>query len=213
MQEKSKILAVDDNLINLAIIKELLGSQYNLMTVSTGIDALKMAQEFRPDLIILDIMLPDIDGYEVCQQIRKSSLLRYTKIIMVSAKAMTSERLKGYQVGADDYLTKPFDGEELLAKVCAHLHPKPIKAIQQNEQNLLNTLYGTINAVLDSLIKPLFELAQTLESDENVSIDKGKRLAEQLNSCVNELQNLCEMTTPSGNSENQQVEAGASEYA
>jgi len=133
VQEKSKILAVDDNSINLAVIEELLGSQYNLMTVSTGIDALKMAQEFRPDLIILDIMLPDIDGYEVCQQIRKSSLLRYTKIIMVSAKAMTSERLKGYQVGADDYLTKPFDGEELLAKVCAHLHPKPIKAIQENE--------------------------------------------------------------------------------
>ena len=213
MQEKSKILAVDDNSINLAVIKELLGSQYDLMTASTGIDALKMAKEFRPDLIILDIMLPDIDGYEVCQQIRKSSLLRYTKIIMVSAKAMASERLKGYQVGADDYLTKPFDGEELLAKVCAHLRPKPIKAIQQNEQNLLNTLYGKINAVLNSLIKSLFELAQTLESDENVSIDKRKRLTEQLNSCVNELQNLCEMTTPSGNSENQQVEAGASEYA
>ena len=129
MQEKNKILAVDDNSINLAVIKELLGSQYNLMTVSTGLDVLKMAQEFRPDLIILDIMLPDIDGYEVCQQIRKSSLLRYTKIIMISAKAMVSERLKGYQVGADDYLTKPYDGEELLAKVCAHLRPKPIKAI------------------------------------------------------------------------------------
>lgn len=133
MQEKSKILAVDDNSINLAVIEELLGSQYNLMTVSTGIDALKVAQEFRPDLIILDIMLHGMDGYEVCQQIRKSSSLRHTKIIIVSAKAMTSERLKGYQVGADDYLTKPFDGEELLAKVCAHLHPKPIEAIQENE--------------------------------------------------------------------------------
>ncbi len=133
MQEKSKILAVDDNSINLAVIEELLESQYNLMTVSTGIDALKMAQEFQPDLIILDIMLHGMDGYDVCRQIRKNSSLRHTKIIMVSAKAMTSERLKGYQVGADDYLTKPFDGEELLAKVCAHLHPKPIKAIQENE--------------------------------------------------------------------------------
>ncbi len=133
MQEKSKILAVDDNSINLAVIEELLESQYNLMTISTGIDALRMAQEFQPDLIILDIMLHGMNGYEVCQQIRKISSLRHTKIIMVSAKAMTSERLKGYQVGADDYLTKPFDGEELLAKVCAHLHPKPIKAMQENE--------------------------------------------------------------------------------
>jgi two-component system alkaline phosphatase synthesis response regulator PhoP len=133
VQEKSKILAVEDNSIILAVIEELLGSQYNLMTVSTGIDALKMAQEFQPDLIILDIMIPGMDGYEVCRQIRKSSSLRHTKIIMVSAKAMASDRLKGYQVGADDYLTKPFDEEELLAKVCAHLCPKAIKAIQENE--------------------------------------------------------------------------------
>ncbi len=133
MQEKSKILAVDDNSINLAVIEELLESQYNLMTVSTGIDALKMAQEFRPDLIILDIMLHDMNGYDVCRQIRKDPSLRHTKIIMVSAKAMKADRLKGYQVGADDYLTKPFDGEELLVKVCTHLHPKTIKAIQENE--------------------------------------------------------------------------------
>ncbi len=133
MQEKSKILAVEDNSIILAVIEELLGSQYNLMTVSTGTDALKMAQEFQPDLIILDIMLPDMNGYDVCQQVRKSSSLRHTKIIMVSAKAMASDRLKGYQVGADDYLTKPFDEEELLAKVCAHLCPEAIKAIQENE--------------------------------------------------------------------------------
>ena len=133
MQEKSKILAVDDNSINLAIIEELLESQYNLMTVSTGIDALKVAHEFRPDLILLDIMLHGMNGYEVCQEIRKSSSIMHTKIIIVSAKAMTSDRLKGYQIGADDYLTKPFDGEELLAKVCTHLPPKPIEAISENE--------------------------------------------------------------------------------
>ncbi len=213
MQEKNKILAVDDNSINLAVIKELLGSQYDLMTVSTGKDVLKTAQEFRPDLIILDIMLPDIDGYEVCRQIRKSSLLCYTKIIMVSAKAMASERLKGYQAGADDYLTKPYDGEELLAKVCAHLRSKPIKAIQQNAQNLQNTLYNKINGLLNSLANSLLELAQALESDEDVSVDKRKRLAEQLNICVKELQSLCKEVSASGNSENQQVEAGASEYA
>lgn len=129
MQEKNKILAVDDNSVNLAVIKELLEDQYDLKTVSTGLDAIEMAHEFRPDLILLDIMLPDIDGYEVCQKIRNSSLLRYTKIIMVSAKAMISEQRKGYQVGADDYLTKPFDGEELLEKVYDHLCQKPIKTL------------------------------------------------------------------------------------
>lgn len=133
MQEKRKILAVDDNSINLAVIEELLGSQYNLMTVSTGIEAIKTAHEFQPDLIILDIMLHGMNGYEVCQEIRKSSSIMHTKIIIVSAKAMDSDRLKGYQIGADDYLTKPFDGEELLAKVSANLHPEPIEAISENE--------------------------------------------------------------------------------
>jgi DNA-binding response OmpR family regulator len=129
VQEKSKILAVDDNSINLAIIEELLGSQYNLNTVSTGINALKVAQEFRPDLIILEIMLNDMDGYEICRQVRQNSSLMHTRIIIVSAKAMESERLEGYQAGADDYLTKPFSEEELLAKVCAHLQQKPVEAI------------------------------------------------------------------------------------
>jgi len=133
MEEKNKILAVDDNLVNLAVIEELLESQYDLKTVATGLDAIEMARQFRPDLILLDIMLPDIDGYEVCQKIRNSSLLRDTRIIMVSAKAMISEQRRGYQVGADDYLTKPFDGEELLEKVCDHLRPKTVKTLQQNE--------------------------------------------------------------------------------
>jgi two-component system alkaline phosphatase synthesis response regulator PhoP len=129
VQEKNKILAVDDNSINLAIIEELLENQYNLITVFTGIDALKIAKEFRPDLIIVDIMLNDMDGYELCRQIRKNSSLMNTRIIIVSAKAMESERLEGYQAGADDYLTKPFDGDELLAKVCANLQQKPIGAV------------------------------------------------------------------------------------
>jgi len=133
VQEKRKILAVDDNSINLAVIEELFGSQYNLMTASTGIEALEIAQEFQPDLILLDIMLQGMNGYGVCHQIRQNSSLRHTKIIMVTAKAMESDRIKGYQAGADDYLTKPFDGEELLAKVCTHLDQKPVEAISENK--------------------------------------------------------------------------------
>jgi len=133
MEKKNKILAVDDNPVNLAVIQELLECQYYLKTVSTGLEALETARQFRPELIILDIMLPDIDGYEVCQKIRNSSTLRNTKIIIVSAKAMISEQRRGYQVGADDYLTKPFDGEELLEKICDHLNSKTVNTIQQNK--------------------------------------------------------------------------------
>jgi DNA-binding response OmpR family regulator len=69
-----------------------------------------------------------MNGYEVCRKVRKTSSLKHTKIIMVTAKAMESEQLEGYQVGADDYLTKPFDGDELLEKVSFHLNQRSIEA-------------------------------------------------------------------------------------
>ena len=129
MQEKNKILAVDDKPINLAVIAELLESQYDLRTVSAGMDALKVAREFLPDIILLDIMMPGMDGYEVCRRLRADSTLRHTKIIIVSAKAMISERLKGYQAGADDYVIKPFNEDELLAKIRVYLRLTPICSI------------------------------------------------------------------------------------
>jgi putative two-component system response regulator len=117
MQTKRRVLAVDDSTLNLEIVKEVLDDEYNLKTARTGEEALKVALDFRPDIILLDIMLPNMDGYEVCHQIRANPALRHTRIIMVSAKAMTSERIEGYEAGANVYIAKPFDGGELLTKI------------------------------------------------------------------------------------------------
>jgi len=117
MQIKKKILVVDDDPNNIVIVGELLGDDYDLKTATTGEEALEITLHFLPDIILLDIMMPGIDGYDVCRRLREHSTLQYAKIIMVSAKAMVSERLKGYEVGANDYLTKPFEEDELLEKV------------------------------------------------------------------------------------------------
>lgn len=117
MQVKKKILAVDDDTNNIAIMEELLGGDYDLKTATTGEQALEIAQDFRPEIILLDIMMPGMNGYEVCRRLREHCTLKHTKIIVVSAKATVSERLEGYKAGADDYITKPFDGDEFLAKV------------------------------------------------------------------------------------------------
>ena len=117
MQAKKRVLAVDDNELNIEIIKEVLDDEYNLKTATTGEEALEVAVEFRPDVILLDIMLPGMDGYEVCQRIRANPTLCHTKIIMVSAKAMTSERIEGYEAGANVYIAKPFNGNGLTTKV------------------------------------------------------------------------------------------------
>ena len=127
MQRQSRILLVDDNPTNLAILEEMLGDEYRRGTATSGEEALEIAPDFQPDLILLDVMMPGINGYETCRRIRANPALRNVKIVMVSAKALVSERLEGYDAGADDYLTKPFDEKELLAKVRVYLSREQMK--------------------------------------------------------------------------------------
>lgn len=127
MQRQSRILLVDDNPTNLAILEEMLGDEYRWEAATSGEEALEIAPDFQPDLILLDVMMPGTNGYETCRRIRANPALRNVKIVMVSAKALVSERLEGYDAGADDYLTKPFDEKELLAKVRVYLSREQMK--------------------------------------------------------------------------------------
>ncbi|MBO7096139.1 MAG: response regulator transcription factor [Lachnospiraceae bacterium] len=119
MVDKQRILIVDDDnniaeLISLYLVKEC----YDTLIVNDGESALEKIPEFRPDLMLLDIMLPGIDGYEVCRQVRANSDL---PIIMLSAKGETFDKVLGLQLGADDYIEKPFDSKEMVARVKAVL--------------------------------------------------------------------------------------------
>jgi DNA-binding response OmpR family regulator len=118
-QSKQRILIVDDDeniseLISLYLVKEC----YDTKMVYDGESAIRVAQEYQPDLILLDIMLPGIDGYEVCSAIRKASNV---PIIMLSAKGEIFDKVLGLKMGADDYIVKPFDANELVARVSAVL--------------------------------------------------------------------------------------------
>jgi len=114
MQERRKVLAVDDNPVNLAILNEILEDAYDVEYAEQGREAIRIAGECSPDIILLDVMMPVMDGLEVCRHLRTNSDLNNTVIIMVSAKAMPSERAAGFEAGADDYITKPFDEVGLL---------------------------------------------------------------------------------------------------
>ncbi|OHB74703.1 MAG: hypothetical protein A2Z25_19050 [Planctomycetes bacterium RBG_16_55_9] len=139
MQTREKILSVDDDPNNIAILKELLDDDYDLKIGSSGEQALEIAREFRPDMILLDIMMAGMDGYELCRRLREHPALRDTKILMLSARAMSCEQLKGYRAGADDYVTKPFDGDEFLEKVRAHLRSKNAGQADQAKGNVTLT--------------------------------------------------------------------------
>jgi len=117
MQQRKKILTVDDESLNNEIVQEILSPDYDVKTATTGDEALRIALDFKPDLILLDIMIPGMDGYEVCRRLRANSALRDTTIIMVSAKEAIEDKVKGYEVGASDYISKPFTEESLRESV------------------------------------------------------------------------------------------------
>ncbi len=119
MAAKQKILIVDDDtniaeLISLYLTKEC----YETMIVNDGEEALSVFRTFQPNLILLDLMLPGIDGYQVCREIRSKAS---TPIIMLSAKGEVFDKVLGLELGADDYIIKPFDSKELVARVKAVL--------------------------------------------------------------------------------------------
>ncbi len=117
---KSKVLIVDDDEINVDVLEKLLRDDYVLATAQSGEGCLEKTDEFAPDVVLLDIMLPGMDGYETCRRLRAGGHGSTPQIVLVSAKASTQERLRGYEAGADDYVTKPFDHDELRAKVRVH---------------------------------------------------------------------------------------------
>jgi putative two-component system response regulator len=117
MNERGRILIVDDNPINVDILHRLLRKDFDLATAVSGEECLAIVPTFKPQLVLLDIMMPGIDGYEACRRIKSSAIGDFVQVILVSGKGSTAERVKGYECLADDYIIKPFDHDELLSKV------------------------------------------------------------------------------------------------
>jgi len=113
-----RILIVDDE-PNIVLALELLMKRegYEILTVDDGQKVFEVVREFNPDLILLDIMMPKMDGYEVCQRIRADASLKDISIIMLTAKGREVEKEKGLALGADYYITKPFSTREVIMKV------------------------------------------------------------------------------------------------
>jgi len=119
---KEKILIVDDEEHIIELLKfNLLNAGYDVFTANNGIDAVKIAKAEKPGLLLLDLMLPGIDGFDVCKEIKRDNDMKKTSIIMLTAKGEELDKILGLELGADDYITKPFSVRELLARVKAVL--------------------------------------------------------------------------------------------
>jgi DNA-binding response OmpR family regulator len=129
-----RILVVDDNRTNIKIVQTRLASEgYDIVTAADGEAALEAAHAQQPDLILLDIMMPKLDGIEVCRRLRADPQFPFTPIILVTAMADTKDVIAGLDAGGDEYLTKPIDHGALVARVRSMLR---IKALHDRAEKL-----------------------------------------------------------------------------
>ena len=119
---QAKILVVDDEVYILHILDFILGAEsYDVVTATNGVQALQKVREEKPDLVILDIMMPKLDGYETCRMIKNDPTTKGIPVILLTAKGREVDQKLGREVGANDYMTKPFSPSKLIERVQAIL--------------------------------------------------------------------------------------------
>ena len=143
MDPETKILIVDDEPANVdMLIQELEEEGYNLLAAYDGEEALIMAQEHQPNLILLDVMMPKVDGFTVCRILKGSGKTVLIPVILLTALRSQEDRVRGIEAGADDFISKPFDRDELLAKIRSLLRQKRYR--DEQEKGLKEQLQGTM---------------------------------------------------------------------
>ncbi len=136
--QKFKILAIDDNENNLKILKMILEKEgYIVDTLEDGTQAMSIIIEKRPDLILLDVLMPAIDGFEICKLIKENESTRRTPVIIISALNQLDDKLKGIELGADEFLTKPINKRELLTRVKTLLKFKHLDNQLESSRNVI----------------------------------------------------------------------------
>ncbi len=158
--KRPHILIIDDEIdIRLTLETTLRAEGYLVSSAALGKTALEMIHQNPPDLVLLDIMMPDIDGYEICQKLKESEETREIKIVFASAKRKTKDKVEGLDIGADDYVTKPFNIPELLAKLRVHFR---VMDYHRKFEKLADFAHSVnvldLDAVADALKNELEEL-------------------------------------------------------
>jgi len=185
----STIIAVDDDPAILELIKVNLQLQgHTVLTAPDGIAGYALVQQENPQLVILDVMMPDVDGYTVCQRIRKNQQTQNTPVLMLTALGVLDDKVKGFDVGADDYLVKPFDIPELLVRVRALLRRSGTVPASLSQPEILSAGDLTLipenlevkikngNSPIVKLTPTEFEILNALLQNHGQTIPLGKLL-------------------------------------
>ena len=180
----SLILVVDDNAVNLHFISMILERQgYQVLTVNSGAAALTVLESCMPDLILLDILMPDLDGYEVCSRLKNNLVTEHLPIIFLSALDAILDKVKAFEVGGVDYINKPFQAPEVIARINNQLRIQTLqRELQKNNERLQQQIVATQTAeaelrqqkdAADRLLLNIlpFPIAQRLKQNQGIIAD------------------------------------------
>ncbi len=178
------VLIVDDNPKNIQMLGQMLSEQgYKLVIATNGVEALKAAETVQPDLILLDVMMPVMDGFEACKKLKESENTKKIPVIFLTAKNETEDVIKGFELGAVDYVTKPFNSNELLARVSTHLELKLSKEtiLQQSEER-----EEMLHILCHDLSNPIWAAQTGLQFSRNT-----EELFQRKDNIISVLQHAC----------------------
>jgi putative two-component system response regulator len=135
--KRPTVLVVDDEPFNLSLMDEILNRDYEIRKASNGPDALKLAFANPPDLILIDVMMPSMDGFEVCRQLKNNAAIMHVPVIFITAKNEIKDEELGFSVGASDFIHKPISAPIVAARVRTHLKIKMMQDYLRNENSKL----------------------------------------------------------------------------
>jgi DNA-binding response OmpR family regulator len=170
MEQQGRVLIVDDNAMNVDVLRRILRKEFELDTADSGEECLFKISTFKPQLVLLDVMMPGMDGCETCRRIKTSPEGDSVLVILVSGKGTAADRVNGYKALADDYVVKPFDHGELLAKVMAyfrriHRNVKPERHEARDRADHLRDVVRQVSVDIDEHMK----LIEAIQRELSVS--------------------------------------------
>ena len=177
-QDIPRIMVVDDTIANLKLLEDLLRSRgYRVFAFPCGDMALKAAAQNPPDLILLDITMPDINGYDVCEKLKGSDKLKDIPVIFISAHNEPLDKMRAFSIGGVDYVNKPFQFEEVLARVSTHLKIRRLQVkMEKYNRHLQEMVQQKVKEISDSQLATIVALAKLAESRDDETGDHLERV-------------------------------------
>ncbi len=204
MDQKSIVLIVDDSSVNRELLKAVFDSSescYDIVEADSGMSAFQKIESQIPDIILLDIQMPEMDGFEVCQKLKEDEKTRDIPVLFITALGDTNDKVKGFEIGASDYITKPINPDEVKARVNAHLKSREAEKSRMEAENLktVKDMIATYNHNMNQPLMTVYTYMATLmlkfdeEDKTHQTLTKIKGELDKVNEILKKIQSISEV--------------------